>query len=520
MKSKKYLILMLILVLASGLWVGWSSYMERIRTKHPDLSVNSRDRIVFDASEELKNAVERYENKQFEKQSANLEGYSASQHKVSLVFAGLTTPTETEKILDLLDAYHLKAVFACDGVSASEIPDTVNEIRSRGNIIANYGMNKEVHWEALDDESLINTLARTQAVIKRATGVYPDYVTGNATVVNDHIRYLTACAGIDNYISPTRFINASSFSDFGEALGFVENIDGGSIICIKINDYLDEIEFEPFEVDERPAKDKQPSVKHEKARLSILETIDLLFEALETTETAVVPIYALHLEPDPAIDKLFEDKETASDYEIGKSAKQKPDFLGDALFIGDSLTLALSYYPVVDENAQFCAFKSITPMQFVNNATVSDSDGNEVSVWDDVCSKHPAKIYVLLGTNALASGSSEALLVYYEKLIDMLKEQFPDVPIYIEGLPPVTKSVSDTRRTLNNGRIRKTNVEIAKMAAEENCFYIDLYSALADDDKALPAKLAQEDGIHMNQEGCLTWINYLLMHKANEDNQQ
>ena len=58
------------------------------------------------------------------------------------------------------------------------------------------------------------------------------------------------------------------------------------------------------------------------------------------------------------------------------------------------------------------------------------------------------------------------------------------------------------------------------MAAEENCFYIDLYSALADDDKALPAKLAQEDGIHMNQEGCLTWINYLLMHKTNEDNQQ
>ena len=521
-KSKAKWILSIILILAAaiGLWFGWRNYMDRIRTTHPDLSVNSRDIIRYDASEELEKATERYEDEQFLEKAENLESYAASQHKVALVFAGLTTPVEMQKIVDLLQEYHMKAVFACDGVSASEIPDTVNEIRTAGNIIANYGLNKEKHWDQLDDETILGNVARTQAILKRVSGAYPDYVIGNATAADDRILHLTACADIDYYISPNRFINSSSFADFGEALGFVEGISGGSIICIKIDDYLDAIEYEDFEVDDRPDDDKQPSVNTgERVELSIIEQIALLLEALDITETAVVPIDALYTEPDPAIEKLFEDKESASDYEIAESAVQDPAFLENALFIGDSLTLALSYYPVVDPNAQFCAYKSITPMQFVNNLIVTDSDGNEVAVWDEVCGKHPDRIYMLLGTNALASGNNSTFLLYYEKLIDMLKEQFPDVPIYIEGMPPVTKSVSNTRVTLNNGRIRKVNAEIAKMASEKNCYYIDLYSTLADADKALPTEISQEDGIHMNQQGCQMWIDYLLNHRAKEDNE-
>lgn len=519
MKTKRIIFFGLFLAAAIALWCGLAYYLGQIRIKNPNLSVNSRHRIVYDATEEIEEATANYNDRQFPKRTKEKRGYEASQHKVSLVFAGLTTPTEMEKILDILDKYDMKAVFACDGVSASEIPDTVNEIISRGDIIANYGMNRESHWEELDDESVIDTVARTQAVLKRITGVYPDYVMGNATSANEKILHLTACADIDNYISPTRFINSSSFVDFSEALGFVERTTGGSIICIKIDDNLDETEYEPFEVDERPADDKQASVEtdEERVRLSIVETTELLLEALDTTETAVVSIDELYREPDPEIDKMFEDKESASDYEISASATQSADFLHDALFIGDSLTLALSYYPVVDKHAQFCAYKSITPMQFVNNIKVTDADGKETAVWDEVCRKNPSRIYVLLGTNALASGSNKSFLLYYGKLIDMLKDQFPKTPIYIEGLPPVTKKVSNTRITLNNGRIRKINVEIAKMSADKGCFYIDLYSAIANDKKELPVDYAQEDGIHMNQTGCSRWIEYLLNHKAKED---
>lgn len=504
---------LLLLLLAVILSVAYFS--AKIRREHPGVSVNSQDRIIYDDSEELEKAFANYEDGENEEKVKMVTGYAASQHKVALVFCGMTTPTEMTKVLDLLDSYDAKATFVCDGMTAAEDPDTVMEIVNRGNTLGNFGMNGETHWEESEDEIILTSLARTQAVLKRITESTPRYVLGNATVVDERILHLAACAGLEEYISATKFINDSSFKNFSEALGFVENVEGGSIICIKMEGTLDDIEFEPYEVDEDPAENKKPSVDTGETttkKLTIDETVELLLEALDTTETAIVPIQRLDTEPDIEITKMFEDREDAADYEVPVSPKAADDYLDDALFIGDSLTLALSYYPVVKDNVAFCAYKSITPMQFVNNTKVQISENEEVAIWDEVCNQTPNKIYILLGTNALASGSNSSFLLYYEKLITMLKEQFPDALIYIEGIPPVTSEVSVNRITLTNGRIRKINVEIAKMAQKQGCFYIDLYQALANDDKCLPDGIAQEDGIHMNEEGCRKWIDYLLCH--------
>lgn len=206
MKTRRKLMALLFFLVLAGLCCGWIYYMNRIRMKHPDLSVNSRDSIVYDATEEIEKATANYNDEQFKSKAKNITGYKASQHKISLVFAGLTTPTEMQKILDVTAEYDVKATYACDGVSASEIPDTVDAIKEQGNIIANYGMNREEHWEKLDDGSIIDTVTRNQAVLKRITGDYPEYAMGNATEVNDNILYLLACSDVGNYITATKFI--------------------------------------------------------------------------------------------------------------------------------------------------------------------------------------------------------------------------------------------------------------------------------------------------------------------------
>ena len=515
-KWKAAILILLLLLLVIGIAVAM--YISaKVRKVHPDVSVNSRDRIVYDAEEELEETYAKYHDPEDTQKAETVAGYKASQHKVALVFCGMSTPTEMTRILDLLDDYEIKAAFICDGMTAAEDPDTIRDIIGRGNIVGNYGMSGETHWEAMEDEEILTSLAQTQAVMKRITGNTPQYMLANATVVDDRILHLAACAGLDKYISATKFINDSSFQDFNEALGFVEKVEGGSIICVKIDGNLDEIEFEPYEVDEKPAEDKQASVSVNDlptAKPEITETVELLLEALDTTETAVVPLDRLDTEQDMEVARRFEDREDAADYEVPVSAKAGEGYFDDTLFIGDSLTLALSYYPVIEDKVEFCAYKSITPMQFVNNTKIEVSDDEEVAIWDEVCKKKPEKIYILLGTNALASGSNSSFILYYDRLLEMLKEQFPDAVIYIEGIPPVTSKVSTERITLTNGRIRKINVEIAKMAAERGCFYIDLYSALADKDNCLPNDIAQEDGIHMNEEGCRRWIDYLLCHTA------
>lgn len=513
-KWRAVLFLLLLLLLIAGI-LTWRYLSAKIRESHPDVSVNSRERVVYDAEAEVEQAFEKYRDQENAQKADKIEGYQASQHKVALVFCGMSTPTEMTRILNLLDDYEAKAAFICDGMTAAEDPDTVMEIVRRGNIVGNYGMSGETHWEALGDEEILTSLAQTQAIMKRITERAPQYVLANATAADDRILHLAACAGLDQYISATKFINDSSFKDFNEALGFVEKVDGGSIICVKIEGNLDEIEFEPYEADEKPAEDKQPGISGNELSVvkpEVTETVELLLEALDTTETAVVPLDRLYTEPDMEVVKRFEDREDAADYEVAVSARAGKGYFDDALFIGDSLTLALSYYPVIEDDAEFCAYKSITPMQFVNNTKIEVEDGGEVAIWDEVCRKKPEKIYILLGTNALASGSNSSFILYYDKLVEKLKAQFPDADVYIEGIPPVTSKVSTERITLTNGRIRKINVEIAKMAAERECYYIDLYSALAGGDNCLPNAIAQEDGIHMNEDGCRKWIDYLLCH--------
>ncbi len=515
-KRKRNVVIFLGLLLLLGLGVLGKMYLSvKNARQHPGVSVNSQERISYSAEEEISQAFARYEDTENTDKAELAEGYQASQHKVALVFCGMSTPTEMAKILDLLEEYEIQATFVCDGRTAAEDPDTVMEMIKRGNTIGNYGMSGETHWEELEDEALLTSLAQTQAVLKRITEKEPQYVLGNATIVDERILHLAACAGLDTYIAGTQFINDASFHDFNGALGFVEKVEGGSIICVKIDGTLDEIEFEPYEVDERPAEDKQPSVSENEVgaeKLDIAETVEVLLEALDTTETAVVPLELLKVEPDSEVTRRFEDREDAADYEVPESERAEESYFDNALFIGDSLTLALSYYPVIEDGVAFCAYKSITPMQFVNNTKVTLDNDTEVAIWDEICKKNPEKIYILLGTNALASGSNSSFLLYYERLIEKIKEQFPDTIIYIEGIPPVTSEVSMNRITLTNGRIRKNNVAIAKMAKEQGCYYIDLYHALADENNCLPEEIAQEDGIHMNEEGCRAWIDYLLCH--------
>jgi peptidoglycan-N-acetylglucosamine deacetylase len=55
-------------------------------------------------------------------------------------------PNSTPLILEILDKYNIKAVFFCDGRSAKEYPDLINQITSKGHIIGNHGYNHLNGW--------------------------------------------------------------------------------------------------------------------------------------------------------------------------------------------------------------------------------------------------------------------------------------------------------------------------------------------------------------------------------------
>ena len=62
-------------------------------------------------------------------------------------------------------------------------------------------------------------------------------------------------------------------------------------------------------------------------------------------------------------------------------------------------------------------------------------------------------------------------------------------------------------------RIKNFNERLKEMCAEEQCWYVDIYSMLLDENGYLSIEYAFEgDGKHFEKSGYVAWANYLKSH--------
>ena len=67
---------------------------------------------------------------------------------------------------------------------------------------------------------------------------------------------------------------------------------------------------------------------------------------------------------------------------------------------------------------------------------------------------------------------------------------------------------------LNRDRLCRINDELAAVALEKNCSFLNLWEVLADENGDLKAEYAQPDGYHLKPEGYTAWVDYLCSHTA------
>ena len=198
---------------------------------------------------------------------------------------------------------------------------------------------------------------------------------------------------------------------------------------------------------------------------------------------------------------------------VPENGRLSTDYFSTTLFIGDSLSQGFALYAPTRGVAAVCAYKSTSPNQVLQNYVGQRADGSQIEMWDDISVQNPGNIYVLYGTNALISQSDEAFLKYYGDLLDLLRERFPTVPIYVQSITPTTAAQGVKQPPLENGHIRQINAEIARMASEKGLYYLNAQEALADAEGNLRADYTGTfDGIHMNPTGYAAWADYLLTH--------
>ena len=176
---------------------------------------------------------------------------------------------------------------------------------------------------------------------------------------------------------------------------------------------------------------------------------------------------------------------------------------GQIVFIGDSIT---DLYTLDDHYADL-------PLAVYNRGIGGDTtqgvlDRLQISAFDIA----PSVIVLMIGTNDINGGCDEAgILQRYEKIIDEIYKNLPDVTLYcmsiipqgdgLEEYSPV--KVSETTKT-----IMQINPKMKALAEGKGAVYLDLFSLLADENNRLiPAY--SDDSLHLNKNGLTVWTNLL-----------
>ena len=221
------------------------------------------------------------------------------------------------------------------------------------------------------------------------------------------------------------------------------------------------------------------------------------------------------------VQPLADSAATALDFRMAALPKSSTavgkEWFNDVSFVGDSLTQGMQIYSSGLPEASFCAYRGANPSVVVNGTTCKRSDGGTEVPMEVLTARQPPVLYILLGTNVLnRDGDYSSFLTYYRLMLDMISQALPNTQIYVQSITPVRPEVRSSHPGLYKERLCEINNELAAIALEKNCAFLNLWEALADDNGDLKAEYAQPDGIHIKPEGYPAWVEYLATHTVGQ----
>lgn len=183
----------------------------------------------------------------------------------------------------------------------------------------------------------------------------------------------------------------------------------------------------------------------------------------------------------------------------------------DTLFIGDSRTVGLSEYGNLTDADFFCSTglnvydleKEVVTIPNVGHTTLANL----------LSSKQYHKIYVMLGINELGYDRDQTVNAY-RKAIQQIQNAQPEAILFIEANLHVSTSRSSSDGIYNNSNINQFNEQIAKLANNKDCFYIDV-NPLFDDAQGGLSSDKTSDDTHPYAKYYAEWGRWIIEETTN-----
>jgi len=158
-----------------------------------------------------------------------------------------------------------------------------------------------------------------------------------------------------------------------------------------------------------------------------------------------------------------------------------------SVFLGDSITEALSYHDILDEFNVVAGAGKTTELAL---------EGGDV---DKLAERNPQHIFIMLGSDDLllppqiTDNPKQYSLKFYAKLIDSIKEKLPKASITVLPVTPVTPEAEKVEQRYKN--INDYNQGLKELASKKQVGLVDLSSIFADS-----PNLYSSDGVHFKPE--------------------
>ena len=201
------------------------------------------------------------------------------------------------------------------------------------------------------------------------------------------------------------------------------------------------------------------------------------------------------------------------------AAPVEASWFDDAVFVGDSVTLALDYACSGDKsllgNAQFACAQSLG---YHNALWDLDTEGavhptyqGETILSETAAEKTGAtKVFVMLGVNDIGTYGADDTMEQAKQLAERILSHTPNIKLYFQSTTPMLADKESG--WLNNDKITDFNDQLKAYCEARGYSFIDVYHQVCDDSGALnPTYCSDPDnqGIHFNTDGCTVWANYL-----------
>lgn len=186
------------------------------------------------------------------------------------------------------------------------------------------------------------------------------------------------------------------------------------------------------------------------------------------------------------------------------------DYFNDALFIGDSRTVGLGKYSLLQSQTE-ADFFAQTGLSAISVFNIKNSDMQEnVTLSEKLQSRIYGKIYIMFGVNEITNDLDENLKVF-GNLIESIKSYQPDALIFIQANLHVGKGRSESYELYSNARLDEYNEMLSSLADNKTIYYID-FNAIYDDDEGNLSEEFTCDDLHLNSNCHDPWIEYLKSH--------